>query len=423
MDVVDLPDFQVHLHKMGRSRYSPVTYPVRYGRYSEIRTRDYVFQYDLNGEVRHVQARRAAWPGCGEWLKRTVAGDWVYYATSGGYSRALALIGEHYLPCFSYPTNTIFPNRPFRPGCLARVLAALDQTRDRAAALAPSASTPAARAFLEQVAHRDDPDLASRAQQFRAAVGGPVPVLPPDTRHVDYNVLPVILADGCLHHCSFCRVASGHPFRVRATDQVARQISGLAEFLGPDLVNYNAVFLGQHDALEAGEAAIDSAARAAWEGFHLDRSVLSARFLFLFGSVTSLLGAGESTFAALDDLPFYTYINIGLESFDQETLATLGKPLPAGEVSAAFARMQEVNRRWHNVEVSANLLLGGDLPPAHLDAILEHTGRRLDRYYSKGAIYLSPMDGPDAAAQIREQFRSIKRASRLPAYLYLIQRL
>jgi hypothetical protein len=49
--------------------------------------------------------------------------------------------------------------------------------------------------------------------------------------------------------------------------------------------------------------------------------------MFLFGSVDSLIQAQAPLFEKLNNLPFYTYINIGLESVDQPTLKLLGKPL------------------------------------------------------------------------------------------------
>jgi hypothetical protein len=43
--------------------------------------------------------------------------------------------------------------------------------------------------------------------------------------------------------------------------------------------------------------------------------------------------------------------------------------------------------------------------------------------YSKGAIYLSPLNTSRNRAALLRRFVEIKNKSRLPAYLYLIQRL
>ncbi|HLA26345.1 MAG TPA: hypothetical protein VJZ49_00450 [Syntrophales bacterium] len=85
--------------------------------------------------------------------------------------------------------------------------------------------------------------------------------------------------------------------------------------------------------------------------------------LFIFGSVDSFLKAGKSLFDKLDGLPYATFINVGMESPDQETLDSLGKPIRAEEVKDAFRR------------------------------------------------------------QILKEFREIKIVSRLPVFLYLAQRL
>ena len=63
--------------------------------------------------------------------------------------------------------------------------------------------------FLIRVAENDEEALSLRADQLHRLIGGQVTVLPPDTRHVDYEVIPIIVADGCLYHCGFCRVKTG----------------------------------------------------------------------------------------------------------------------------------------------------------------------------------------------------------------------
>ena len=400
-----------------------MTYPVRHGRYAEIETQEYVFQFNLNGEIKHIQGRVGTWTDRDGWLKRTIADDWVYYAADGGYGQVYSLLGEHYLPCFTYPTTSIFARKAGRERLLSEARSALAALQSEVGRVAPTTSPPRLRAFLESVADGDASALAQRGRRLHSLIGGRVSVLPPDTRHVDYNVIPVVVADGCLYDCSFCRVRSGQRFRLRSDGEIARQIDGLSGLLAADLVNYNAVFLGQHDALEAGEEILEFSARRAFEGLELDRSLISRRHLFLFGSVDSVLRAGDSLFARLDRLPSYTWINIGLESFDQSTLDMLGKPVEAGAVMQALAGMQDVNRRYSSSEMTANLVLGCDLPPTHEESLVEHTGCRLDRYYGKGALYLSPMDGPKRGRQIRRRLRAIKTASRLPTYLYLIQRL
>ena len=58
------------------------------------------FQFNLNGELKFITGRGKDWPSPSEWLKRTVAGDWVYYS-AGGYDGPYDCFGEYYIPCLS----------------------------------------------------------------------------------------------------------------------------------------------------------------------------------------------------------------------------------------------------------------------------------------------------------------------------------
>jgi len=138
--------------------------------------------------------------------------------------------------------------------------------------------------------------------------------------------------------------------------------------------------------------------------------------------VDSLLDAGNDLFDALNQIPFYTYINIGLESADAATLSQINKPLELSEVKEAFQKMQDLNRRYLNIEITANFLLGDRLPPDRYAALIELIRSCLDRFYSKGAIYLSPLNTNRNREALLRRFIEIKNKSRLPTYLYLIQR-
>ena len=187
--------------------------------------------------------------------------------------------------------------------------------------------------------------------------------------------------------------------------------------------NYNALFLGNHDALAAGWDAIGMAASEAYEAFDFKRSYIKNPALFLFGSADSLLNAEDQLFDALNRLPFYTWINIGLESADTATLAQLNKPLKASKIKDAFQKMLDLNQRYLNLEITANFLLGDRLPPAHNVALIDLIRSCLPRFYSKGAIYLSPLNTSRNRQSLLRQFIEIKNKSRLPTYLYLLQRL
>jgi radical SAM superfamily enzyme YgiQ (UPF0313 family) len=262
-----------------------------------------------------------------------------------------------------------------------------------------------------------------QSQTLHQIIGGQVSVLPPDTRHVDYEVIPLMIADGCLYHCDFCCIQSRHSFRPRSKGNVLQQILHLRTFYGANLSNYNAVFLGNHDALAAGPDLICLAAAEAYRTFGLEKAYIQNPALFLFGSVDSLLNGGPSAIEALNQLPFYTYINIGFESADSATLLRLKKPLAIKKIEDAFQMMLDINHSYQHVEITANFILGDLLSPAHYQSLIELVRNRLDRFYSKGAIYLSPVNTSRNKRAMIRKFVEIKNLSRLPAYLYLIQRL
>jgi radical SAM superfamily enzyme YgiQ (UPF0313 family) len=245
---------------------------------------------------------------------------------------------------------------------------------------------------------------------------------------VDYEVIPIIVADGCLYHCGFCKVKTGQDFAPRAPKDIVRQIKDLKRFFGKDLPNTNAIFLGQHDALSAGHELLQVAAEGAYEIFEFDRSHLRGAYLFLFGSVDSMVHSEERLFESLNHLPFLTYINVGLESNDPETLEALKKPVSVEKIREAFTRILDINRRYEKIEVTANFVLGEGLPSGHLPSLLELSRNGLDLFGNKGAVYLSPLMEEEtrdkkSKRDLLRRFLKLKTESRLPAFIYLIQRL
>lgn len=265
--------------------------------------------------------------------------------------------------------------------------------------------------------------LESKADTLHRIIGGKISVLPPDTRHVDYNVIPVMIADGCLYQCNFCSIKSRQGFCVRSTEDIRRQIRNLQAFYGANLRNYNALFLGNHDALAAGPERICLAATEACARFSFEKSYLKDPTLFLFGSADSFLNAEKSLFESLNRMPMYTFINIGLESADPATLKYLNKPLDKKKIESAFQRVLDINRSYPRIEITVNFILGDRLPPGHYPSIIELIRNRLAGFYSKGAVYLSPLMSDPGCQRSLQRFFKIKNMSRLPVYLYLIQRL
>ena len=418
--------FEITPEKRGSREYRKVSFPIRYGFLSEIATPEYVYQFNLNGELKFVQGRGRGWPHPAEWLKRTAGNDWVYYS-SGEYGEIFDLFGEYYLPYFSYPSNSPFGSDPFDQ---AAVKAAILSWGDFGDALGSAGLCPAGptRELVDRIRENRPEVLQRKAERLHGLLGGPVTVLPPDSRHVDYDVIPLVVADGCLYNCGFCSVKANRPFQPRTEADITAQVEGLRGLYGRDLANYNAVFLGHHDALQAGADLLLWAAATAHEGLEVGRSLLRDPRLFLFGSADSLLRAPSTLWKALDRLPFRTHLNVGLESADPATLKALGKPLTPGDVERAFERMLEINREYSNLEVSANFVFGGELAAGHLNSLVSLIRAKLNRFCDKGAVYLSPLmhDRPrhrEGRKRLLGDFRGLKTQSRLPAYLYLIQRL
>jgi hypothetical protein len=415
-------DLKLNLNLLGARKYTKVSYPVRYGRLAEIITPSDHFQFNLNGEIKFLQGTGRDWPHPSEWLKRTAGNHWVYYDT-GGYNQVYDFLGEYYLPCFTYDSNSLWNHNPFQAAPVQEALSGFSRLFQEIPALLSNGHwTQEEKSFLSRVASRDPQALSQRAAQLNALLQGRVTVLPPDTRHVDYDCLPLIVADGCLYHCTFCRVKSSQDFRVRSPKEVRTQLERIKAFYGPDLRNYSSLFLGLHDALNCGRERIISTALEAYARLELDQSYLEGPFLFLFGSVDSFLRAEERLFEELNQLPYQTYLNLGLESADQESLNRLGKPLQALKVEEAFRRLLDLNRTYDRLEISANFVIDLQLPPGHWESLERLTCEGLPHTLDKGTIYLSPLSR-QGRPELRRRFQRFKMKSRLPLYLYLIQQL
>ncbi len=424
METHQLGNLNITLNKEGSREFSKVSYPIRYGLYSEIKTPDYIFQFNLKGEIKFIQGLGHRWPDPSEWLKRTVGNDWVYYST-GGYSGVYDSFGEYYLPCPSYPSNAITVGDPFDDQAVQSAIRSWHELQAKIKALISEAVPKGLKDFLILVSKNDPETLKQKSRRFHALIGERVSVLPPDTRHVDYEVIPINVADGCLYKCGFCRVKSRQNFAPRTKENISGQIENLREFYGKDMGNYNSVFLGQHDALNSNPELIEFAAQYAYETFEFKRSNIKGASLFLFGSVDSLINSEHALFDSLERLPFKTYINIGLESADPKTLAAIKKSITAEMVDEAFARMLEINRRYDTIEITANFVFGDNLPPSHLNSFIELTEKRLKGPYRKGAIYFSPLvsSGVEGNRGMKRKFYRVKTLSPIPTYIYLIQRL
>ncbi len=422
METYQHDNFSITIKRRGANRFTKVSYPIRYGRFSEINTRDYIFQFNLNGEIKYIQDNKQRWQYPGEWLKRSVADEWTYYSAAG-YGGTYSFIGEYYLPCFSQPKNAISRTYIFDQRVADHALSSFEKFSEKLKALSSGKMPREVKKFLKCVAENDLNTLKRKGREFHSIINGRITVLPPDSRHVDYEVIPVIVADGCLYNCGFCSIKTGKDFVLRSKKEIIKQIKNLKEFYKDDICNYNSIFLGMHDALNAGRELIEFSAENAYEIFKVEHSNMKDPKLFLFGSVDSLLDASEDLFESINKMPFYTYINIGMESADSKTLALLKKPVSAKKVERSFDRMLDINKRYGNIEITANFVIGEGLSGAHFDSISNLTAGRLNHFFSKGGIYLSPLSCDRSTKDLQRKFVELKNISRLPTFVYLIQRL
>jgi hypothetical protein len=420
-----LSTLAISVEKQGPATISKASFPLRYGKYSEIRTSEYDFLFNLNGEIKSIRGLNASWPHPAEQLKRTDGNDWVYYSVgdNSGENGIVSWLGEYYLPCLPYPSNSIWQIDYCSNPDIMKAFAAWSQLYGNLYGSRRDRLYAKARELIGLILNNHDGVLHERSQRLNRIIGGRISVLPPDTRHVDYEIIPLMISDGCLYHCSFCCVKSVQKFQVRPRTDILEQIGRLKDLYGRNLENYNGLFLGNHDALEAGEELISVSASEAYTAFGFGRSRGMAPMLFLFGSVHSLLNSKDRLFEKLNQLPFYTYINIGFESVDMPTLAYLGKPVRESEVREAFKKMLDINAALKSVEVTANFVIGKGLSDEHYQSLRELLHDAPVASSRKGAIYLSPLMDSPKKRELLPLVREMKCQSNLPLYVYLIQRL
>jgi hypothetical protein len=425
MDFSQQQHLMISVEKNGPDKRLKQTFPLRFGKYSEIRTPDFEFCFNLNGEIKSIRGLKPDWPHPAEQFKRTAGNDWVYYTVGdkSGNDGIISWMGEYYLPCLPYASNPVWEVQYFSNPVVMNALAEWSQLFGNLYMANSKGLYPRAKDLIERILANDDQTLYDRSQQLNKIIGCRISVLPPDTRHADYDIIPLNIADGCLYHCKFCCVKTDRKFQKRSKANIREQIGALKDHFGADLINYHALFLGNHDALAAGGDLIYVAANEAYQAFGFRPRMDQKPFLYLFGSVGSFLGADQTLFEQLNRLPFYTYINIGLESIDSKTLSQIGKPVTAEQVKEAFKKMIEINDTFDGIEVTGNFIVGDDLSPEHEDS-LAHLLKHADpNRKSKGAIYLSPLKDSPKKRELLPRFYETKKESRLPVFVYLIQRL
>jgi hypothetical protein len=420
-----LKNLAINVERQGPTHVRKGTFPLRYGRYSEIKTNEHEFLFNLNGEIKFIRGLNANWPHPAEQLKRTDGNDWIFYSVGDVSSDKgiISWLGEYYLPCLPYLSNSIWEINYFSNPEVMKAFAAWPQLYGDLYEGTNNRLTSKARELIKLIVNNHDGMLHERSQRLNKILGGRVSVLPPDTRHVDYEIIPLMISDGCLYHCNFCCVKSVQKYQARSRSDILEQIGKLKDFYGRNLENYNGLFLGNHDALEVGEELISYSASKAYDAFGFGRQKGMPPVLFLFGSVHSLLNSANNLLEKLNRLPYYTYINIGLESIDPSTLEDIGKPLDKSKICEAFNKMLDINATHENIEITANFVIGKGLSAEHYQSLIELLQEAPVTSRKKGIVYLSPLKASPKKRELLPLINEIQEQSKLPVYIYLIQRL
>lgn len=273
-------DIRITLQKEGARHHTRMSYPVHCGLYSEVETREWLLHFNLNHEIIRAKGKSRNWPHPHEWLKRNMGNDWIYYST-GGYTGVFEATGEYYLPNLPYKTNGLLGGDPFSDACVGELISAwpaILQDIDSSTTNLPGE----VRTFLDHALEKSPEILAAKADQLFSICGGRSTVLPPDARHVDYNVIPLTIATGCLYKCRFCEVKNKRPFAARTDAEINGQIEKLRVVYDRDLPNYTSLFLGEHDALQAGSRRILNALDSAYTAFAFADGYMQGCSVFSF---------------------------------------------------------------------------------------------------------------------------------------------
>jgi hypothetical protein len=413
---------EIITHVQGRNDWRKFSFPVSYGIFTKIKWKGYEFDFSLRGHLKRISGNGTVWPNPLERMKRTDGNDFLYYGMEG-YESTFDLLNAYYFPHNEVYRSPLSDDTPIQDSHVRKALSAFDHFLVEAEKLLASGINGEVGSLLKRVTALDRDALAREGAKLHRAMGGPFPILPPDTINVDYEVIPLRVMDGCPHDCGFCRFKADTPYRTLDKEDILDQLRSLKLLYGEDLINYNSLVLGENNALAAGGDLLEFAAVMAFEMLSFNRSFYPGEpNLFLFGSAALFLKTPEADFRRLNALPYNLYLNLGLESPDEETLTFIGKKSAGVVVREAFQKALHINRVYPRINVTSNFILGKSLPSRHVEGLKALLGG-VSPWQDKGTVYLSPLIGSSDRRQILKEFREIKRISSLPVYLYLMQRL
>ncbi len=414
-----LDGFSISLYRKGLFSYEKLSYPAEYGIYHEVAGMGLRALFDLECRLKAFKAETSDWPHPHDWIRITSGGELVYYSY-GGYADAPSLYCEYYVPVPARGGNSIFPENPFAKSSVRHAIDSLPAWLRALAAVEARCDQPESREFVAGVRKHGDPinNAHKLKARFSKTARGTVPVLPPDTRHVNYNAIPLLIQDGCLYNCGFCTVKTSSLFRERSPVEIARQAFSLREFFGKDLANWNGVFLGQNDALACSPVTIECAIEAATRILEVKQSCITPPSIFMFASVKSVTGARDALFDLLSDSGFRCFINVGFESFHDPTLKQLQKPVDAGQVREAAERVLELSCTRKNLTISGNFVLGTGMSERHLELIADFMST--DSEAGKMPLYLSPLVGERNIGSLLRTVRRLQKEGSGRCCLYQI---
>jgi hypothetical protein len=190
MESLSISNLAISVEKQGPKSITKATFPLRYGKFSEIRTTDYEFLFNLNGEIKFIRGTNTNWPHPAEQLKRTDGNDWVYYTVGDDSSEngIFSWMGEYYLPCLPYPSNPVWAVNYFSNSVIMNAFAAWSQLCGSLHEFGTDRLHAGVRGLISRILENHDGVLHERSQRLNGVIGGRISVLPPDIRQVDPNV-------------------------------------------------------------------------------------------------------------------------------------------------------------------------------------------------------------------------------------------